>query len=130
MNSIDFIIKSLKDLHDKFVHSNMRYEFLPNLKSHLIEITPIEFYESEDYIDQEMILEENFKNMYFDEDIVFITNDSLNKIENPILEIYGEKTGIFRSAFSELLSAKFIESSFYSGDEVCFASNEEFALAA
>jgi hypothetical protein len=45
MNSVEYIINNLKDLHKKFVQSNIRYEFFPNLKSHLIEITPKEFYD-------------------------------------------------------------------------------------
>ena len=50
MNSVEYIINNLKDLHKKFVQSNIRYEFFPNLKSHLIEITPKEFYDSLEYI--------------------------------------------------------------------------------
>jgi hypothetical protein len=131
MNSVEYIINNLKDLHKKFVQSNIRYEFFPNLKSHLIEITPKEFYDCDDYINEELIFEEKFQENFKNEDIVFVTSDSLNKINCPIFEVYSEQSGMFRTVFEEFESANsFEEPVFYSFFEIQNAGNNEFALAA
>ena len=131
MSSVEFIINNLKDLHKKFVQSNIRYEFLPNLKSHLIEITPKEFYDCDDYINEELIFEEKFQENFKNEDIVFVTSDSLNKINCPIFEVYSEQNGIFRTIFEEFEFANsFEEPVFYNVIEIKNAGNNEFALAA
>lgn len=132
MNSVEFIIKNLKDLHTKFVQSNIRYEHLPNIESHLIEITPKEFYQCDEYINEELRFEEKFNEIYFDEDIIFISSDSLNKISNPIFEVYEEKSGIFRTDFEviNVSSTSFQETTFYFESTVNFFNDNEFALAA
>lgn len=100
MNSIDFLSNCLEILHDKFSSCNIRYEFVPNTKVHLIEVTPVDFYNDELYINEELILEEEFENLYPDEEIVFISENSLNKIQDPLLELYSKKEGELSADFN------------------------------
>jgi hypothetical protein len=92
LNSIEFIIRELKSLHNKFTNSNIRYEFCKQTNTHLIEVTPFEFYNSETYILAELDFEDLFSKNYPNEDILFISDESLNKITSPIFEIYCEET--------------------------------------
>ena len=88
MTSIDFIINELKSLHNKFTSSNIRYEFSNSSNTHLIEVTPLEFYNSDSYMECELDLEDNFFRNYPSEDLIFISDQSLSKITNPIFEFY------------------------------------------
>lgn len=99
LTSIDFIIKELKSLHNKFTNSNIRYEFCKSTNTHLVEVTPIEFYNSESYMEAELDLEDLFTENYPNEDLVFISEQSLSKITDPIFEIFCQKTGGFRTDF-------------------------------
>lgn len=99
LTSIDFIIKELKSLHNKFTNSNIRYEFCKFSNTHLVEVTPFEFYNSEIYMEAELDFEDLFLDNFPNEDLVFISEQSLSKISNPIFEIFSEKTGFFRTDF-------------------------------
>ncbi|MEZ7496601.1 hypothetical protein QO206_13990 [Leeuwenhoekiella aequorea] len=100
MKSVDFLGNSLEILHDKFSNCNIRYEFISKTNVHLVEVTPFDFYNDESYIDEELLLEEEFESLYPHEEIVFISVDSLNKIENPLLELYSKKEGMISADFS------------------------------
>jgi hypothetical protein len=90
-----------------------------------------EFYDCDDYINEELIFEEKFQENFKNEDIVFVTSDSLNKINSPIFEVYSEQSGMFRTVFEEFEFANsFEEPIFYSVLEIQNAGNNEFALAA
>jgi len=99
LTSIDFIIKELKSLHNKFRNSNIRYEFCKSTNTHLVEVTPIEFYNSETYMEAELDLEDLFFENYSNEDLIFISEQSLSKITDPIFEIFSQKSGGFRTDF-------------------------------
>jgi hypothetical protein len=100
MTSVEFIKEELKKLHIRFSSSNIRYEFNVYNATHIIEITPLEFYNNETYMASELELEELFLNLYPKESILFVSTDSLNKVSKPIFEIYCEKTGSFTAGFS------------------------------
>ncbi|ENA1802815.1 hypothetical protein ABF179_002227 [Flavobacterium psychrophilum] len=99
LTSIDFIIKELKSLHNKFTNSNIRYEFCKSSNTHLVEVTPFEFYNSETYMEAELDFEDLFSDNFPNEDLVFISEQSLSKISDPIFEIFSEKSGFFRTDF-------------------------------
>lgn len=99
LTSIDFIIRELKSLHNKFTNSNIRYEFCKSSNTHLVEVTPFEFYNSETYMEAELDFEDLFSENFPNEDLVFISEQSLSKISNPIFEIFSEKSGFFRTEF-------------------------------
>ena len=50
MTAKEFITEELKKLHSKFSSSNIRYEYNVYTNTHIIEITPIEFYNNETYM--------------------------------------------------------------------------------
>ena len=87
MKAKEFITEELKKLHSKFSSSNIRYEYNVYTNTHIIEITPIEFYKNETYMASELELEDLFSSEYPKENIIFISTDSLNKVSNPIFEI-------------------------------------------
>lgn len=91
MTSVQYLESALKDLFQKFPSGNIRYEYRPNRKSHIIEITPIDLYRNDLYKLAELTLEEEFESRYPGENIVFVSTESLNKITNPTLELLGEK---------------------------------------
>lgn len=105
MTPIDFIIKELKTLHSKFTNSNIRYEY--SNSTHLVEVTPFEFYNSDKYMMCELDLEDKFFENYPSEELVFISDQSLSKISNPIFEIFCEKAGGFRTDFIVFPSSDF-----------------------
>lgn len=98
MTSVEFIKEQLKKLHIRFSSSNFRYEFNRYTNTHIIEITPFEFYNNETYMESELEFEESFLSQYPKESILFVSTDSLNKVSKPIFEIYCEKT--FNAGFS------------------------------
>ena len=128
LTSIDFIIKELKSLHNKFTNSNIRYEFCNSSNTHLVEVTPFEFYNSETYMEAELGFEDLFLDKFPNEDLVFISEQSLSKISNPIFELFSEKTGFFRTDF-------IVDSSFSNFIDICeddyhLTGENNYALAA
>ena len=60
MNSVEFVLDQIKELHSKFKNSTIRYEFNYNTAIHFIEVTPKDFYESADYMECEIKFEDCF----------------------------------------------------------------------
>lgn len=80
----EYIIKELNNLYRKFSTVQIRYEFDEGVNTHLIEITPLEVYNSKEFILEEIKITENFENTFgYNQNILFISEESLNKIENP-----------------------------------------------
>jgi hypothetical protein len=82
MKSKKFIQKRLKELFDKFNNIKIQYEYNANTATHIIEINPINFFKNENYIILEAELEEKFENLFPDQSIIFISENSLSKIKN------------------------------------------------
>lgn len=81
-DSIIYIQKKLIDLHKK-LDVKIKYEFKKSTSTHLVEITPLEQFNSNDYIELEILIQDEFEKLYgFNEDLLFISSDSLNKIGN------------------------------------------------
>lgn len=83
MNSTSFLNDQLVNVFEKFRESIIKYEFKPTRNSHLIEISPLELFESDEYIDAEIELIENFRKFFPFEDLVFVSENSLNRVTNP-----------------------------------------------
>ena len=82
MNSKTFIINQLNTLIDSMPELTIRYKHDLNYNTHIIEINPSStFYEDEDYREYEIELEDLFEMHFPDENILFITEDSLNSID-------------------------------------------------
>lgn len=125
MIAVNYIINQLKTLHYKFPNSNMRYEFRENTKTHLIEVTPLEFYNNESYMNAELELEELFLKE-FSEEIIFISSDSLTKIIQPNFEIFRVKEVIFELNFNSEYNLNSFQELFQNNYE----TTNNFSLAA
>jgi hypothetical protein len=88
-----FIEDKLKMLFDRFPKANIRYEHRENSNTHLVEVTPLFFYNNESYRIIETEIEDEFEMLYPGEIIIFISEDSLNKICEPNIEYLGERKG-------------------------------------
>lgn len=95
INSIIFLEQKLKELFLQFPKSNIRYEFRSNRNLHLVEITPLSFYLNEKYKIAETKIEDEFEFLYPNESILFISENSLNKISSPNFELISEFKGAF-----------------------------------
>lgn len=91
IKSFQYLEIKLKELHKLFPKCNIRYEYRETRKSHIIEITPLSFYEDEDYQIAETDIEDDFEIKYPGEDIVFVSENSLTKVTNPCLELIAEQ---------------------------------------
>lgn len=86
MNSIakDFLIEQLNSLSVMFPDVCIKYEHRKNTNSHIIEVKPVSVFENnEDYIRAEINLEESFEKKFPNEDLIFISENSLTKINDP-----------------------------------------------
>lgn len=88
-----FIEEKLKMLFDRFPKANIRYEHRENTNTHLVEVTPLFFYNNDNYRIVETEIEDEFEILYPGETIIFISEDSLNKIYEPNIEYLGEIKG-------------------------------------
>ena len=83
MDSKTFIINKLNTLINLMPELTIRYKHDQNYNTHIIEVNPSSsFYEDEDYREYESELEDLFEANFPEENILFITEDSLNNIEN------------------------------------------------
>src|SRR5690606_4792369 len=55
-------------------------------KSHILEILALEVFNSEEYMEEETIIDDEFTLNYPNENLIFISKESLHKITNPIFE--------------------------------------------
>lgn len=80
----EYIIKELSHLHEKFTAIKICYEFNEGANTHLIEILPLEVFNSKKFILEEIRIVENFENTFgYNQNILLISEESLNIIENP-----------------------------------------------
>lgn len=94
MTSREFIINRLNHLSTIFSNVKFRYEVRKTTGSHIIEVThSLSEKEAEDYLNAEMRMDMDFGTIYPAEDIVFVTDESLTKIQNAELVIEGNKKG-------------------------------------
>lgn len=82
--SQEYIIQKLNEMHFLFNTIKIRYEYRDYLNTHFIEVLPFETFESnQDYISFEMQMESEFDEKFgLEEEILFISSDSLNEIRN------------------------------------------------
>ena len=88
MNSKDFIKEKLNELFSKFGGIQIRYEYRANTQSHIIEIIPLSFFESNaHYMEFEAMIEDEFEQLFTNENIVFVSQDSLTEIKQVDFEL-------------------------------------------
>jgi len=82
MKSIEYLEIKLQELFLKFEEIQIRYEFRETTQSHLVEIIPSSLYaKNEAYLEEEAKIEDEFEDLYPNENIVFITEGSLTEIK-------------------------------------------------
>ncbi len=97
MKAKDYIIKKLESFIEIFSNSKVRYEHDERSSSHTIEIQPREVYEkNEKYITWESEFFDKFISEYPSENICFISDNALVKIDNVVFE----KEGLYYAPFS------------------------------
>ncbi|QEE49595.1 hypothetical protein FUA48_08375 [Flavobacterium alkalisoli] len=88
MESIEFLKKQLNNIYESLPYLEIKYEYKLKINTHIIEVKPIHCYEKDSqYIRQQIVLEELFENMFPDEEILFMSENILIGIDNPILEL-------------------------------------------
>jgi len=88
MKSIEFLEGKLHELYSKFEDVQIRYEYRSNTQSHLVEVLPSSFFETnKTYMKDEAFLEDEFETLYPMENIIFISEGSLTEIKKADLEL-------------------------------------------
>lgn len=83
MNPTEFIKTKLQNIYPKFEGIKIRYENRISTHSHKIEIIPLNIFdENKNYMNEEEKIEHEFEFLYPDENIVFVSSDSLTKIKH------------------------------------------------
>lgn len=125
MNSKEFLIERLKEMSSKFEDVKIRYEYRANTYSHIIEVIPLVFFDGdEQYMLAESNLEDEFESLFPQENIVFVSEDSLTEIKNPDL-LLGYELITFEAAE---VAPGFVVNGFT--EEVDYWGCENYALAA
>ena len=82
MDSKSFIINQLTSLINLMPELTIRYKHDWKYNTHIIEINPSSFfYHDEDYREYESVMEDFFTMHFPNENILFISEDSLNRID-------------------------------------------------
>lgn len=94
MKAKHFIKKWLNQISIIFEGVSFRYEYDDKHFTHKIEVKPVDFFEqNEDYLQEEAIFNEEFEEKFYPEEVLFISENSLNKINDPEFEINNNNFG-------------------------------------
>ncbi len=126
MTSFQFLEQKLRKLFGQFPKASIRYELRKDRMSHIVEVTPLKFYNDDEYILAEIEIEDEFELLFPTENIIFISEDSLNKVTNPILEwIEESKTELCMITVGPEFSTIVLEDIFFQ-----MSVEDNYALAA
>lgn len=79
----DFLKTKLKTIFLTLDDIEIAYEYRVSTATHIVEVKPIELFYSDKYVDMEITLEEEFREKFPNEELLFITENSLTEIRNP-----------------------------------------------
>lgn len=86
MKSKTFLKEKLKKLSLSFPFISFKYEYNSYSNTHIIEVLPYKEYENnEKYLDEEAELTYEFDNAFFPESVMFVSENSLIRVNNPEL---------------------------------------------
>lgn len=86
--SIIYLKGKLSLLFEEHSYLEIRYEYKTTINSHIIEVKPVHCFNSDKkYIVKQIEIEKAFEDNFYGEEILFVTEDSLVKIVNPILSL-------------------------------------------
>jgi hypothetical protein len=127
MKASEFVKEELNKFFSYFDNSRIRYEYDEDIETHLIEITPQELHFNEQFAEKFIRFQNDFEEM-FNETIVLLDEDSINKIENPCLIL---SPNDFKMRFSpdDIWMDKYIKLSF-PDFALLQAGENNYALAA
>ncbi len=130
MESRKFVEEQLRLIHERIKFVMIRYEFDDVFNYHIIEVTPLSYFESnKDYIDLEIGLTNLFENLYPKEEIVFVSEDSLLQVNNPCLVLESEQKINHLASFKEPMRIVLdINGEFVLDDDYTYS--ESFLIAA
>jgi len=87
LTSAEFIKEKLQLLADTFTTVTVRYAYDNAISTHIVELTPEEEYYNNTALDKFWIpISLDFKRLFENEDITFISSDSILKISDPVFE--------------------------------------------
>ncbi len=88
MESIEFLKSKLIELSKTLSYLEIKYEYRSYIHTHIVEVNPVDcFNKDKDYIDYQISLEDDFENLYPNEEILFVTSNELITVDNPIIEL-------------------------------------------
>ena len=119
MKSQEFLRKKLTELSFKFDDIKIRYEYRQNTKSHIVEIIPLSVYNNSEYMMVENELEDEFEQLFFNEEIVFVSENSLTEINIPDFTL-GYDSFVVEIPYMEMIVYGFSTEVNSYGDE-CYA---------
>ena len=84
MQSVEFIKDSLNEIRNLVPELIFKYKYNEFNNTHIVEVEPIEcFEENLDYIKVEASLSIDFDKLFYPENLLFISENSLSKIDTP-----------------------------------------------
>lgn len=88
MTPIKFLTNELNKFYEEFPYIEIRYEYRESINTHIIEVRPEKSFEEDKVvINYQIDLEDDFESIFPSESILFITDNELISIKNPILEL-------------------------------------------
>lgn len=83
MTSLNFLKERLQEIVNNFNDVTISYEYLEYSNTHIVELYPVEIFENDKrYMELEVSLENDFNNLYPNEEIVFVSENSVTRVEN------------------------------------------------
>ncbi len=125
MKPQDFIIDRLERVFNRISGIKIRYENRTNTCSHIVEVTPLVIFENDEcYLNLEEELEHDFEELFPNESILFVSEESLTEVNNSCCCKFG--FGQTFESFIEYNEFK-VESDLFLLD---FVESDNFAKAA
>lgn len=106
MTSKDFLKVELKKINEIFTTATFRYEFLNSEQLHIIDVRPLSIFDTDEFLDHRIELKDKLAENYPAESILFLSEDSLNKIDKVEFVICKQtKTNIASQIFKFALNS-------------------------
>lgn len=96
--STNFIIKFIDSISQKYLGSRFRYEFIESSGTHIVEVVPSDLVLKDvDFADEQFSFVNDFLMKFPGENICFVTENDLVKIENPSYQTITQ-SGVFQQS--------------------------------
>lgn len=126
MSASNFLKEKIQQMAFIFPFGKYSYEYDKFSGMHIIQVEPLSLYNfNEKYKDFETSLSINFDDTYYPESVLFLSDESLNKVTNPDFEVTGYLFGQ-SPIITKIISRSFVSCEIFSSD----AGVNNYALAA